>query len=46
MLSQIHEHAKKLYENITKYGTLAVADKIAFGIDLPLSPKKVKKMNG
>lgn len=43
MLKQIHNQAKRLYENITKYSTLDVAHKIAFGIDLPLSPTKSEK---
>lgn len=42
-MKQIHNEAKKLYENIKKYSTLEVAHKISFGMDLPLSPTKSKK---
>ncbi|WP_432663980.1 DUF6144 family protein [Wukongibacter baidiensis] len=37
-MKQIHNEAKKLYENVAKYSTLDVANKIAFRKDLPLCP--------
>ncbi|MDP4091422.1 MAG: DUF6144 family protein [Bacillota bacterium] len=42
-MDQKHNEARKLYENIKKHAGSAAAEKIAFGMDLPLSPTKAEK---
>lgn len=42
-MKQVHNESKKLYQNIIKHSTLDVAQKIAFGIDLPVTPTKNQK---